>query len=175
MQTYKYDWPQLINEQKASNLTVNEFCRQRELNVSSFHRWIHKLSSTGIKEDSKKEAKKESEQLAKTEYWRSLIEEYKVSSLGATKFCKQKKVGQTTFYRWKSRLEAEPKKEGQTKKAKAKWTEVVVPKKHPISKNIENKGLTEISVKVGEFTVHVPNHFDETTLISVCKALVSLC
>jgi hypothetical protein len=168
MKSNKYNWSKIMEEQKVSNLTITEFCKQKKLNKSSFYRWIHKLSSPDYKEHRGNELTKE--EVAKIEYWHSLIEEQKASDLGAVTFCRQKQVSQTSFYRWKNKLDTSTKNENATKEEKAGWVEAV-----PVNSPVSPSEKAEISVKVGDFTVRVPNDFEEFTFLRVCKALVSLC
>ena len=160
MQPNKHNWSQLIDEQKNGNLTITEFCRQKKLNKSSFYRWIHKLSSPVCEDDSSEQAK--------MEYWRSLIEEQRTSNMGTVKFCREKQLSQTTFYRWKNKLDAEHISEHIMKKEKVEWVTAV---------SMETPAFEseDICVSVGAFTVIVPQKFDESVFAGVCKVLVALC
>lgn len=40
------DWQQLLREQKNSNLTVTQFCKQQGLAISNFYNWRNKLDSS---------------------------------------------------------------------------------------------------------------------------------
>lgn len=38
-------WNQLIQEQKSSALTVKDFCKQKKVSSSCFHKWKHRFNS----------------------------------------------------------------------------------------------------------------------------------
>jgi len=40
-------WAGLVEEQERSRLTISEFCRQKELNATSFYRWRKKIGAVG--------------------------------------------------------------------------------------------------------------------------------
>lgn len=40
-------WQQLLDEQRRSGLTQRQFCRSKDISVSSFQNWKRKLTQTG--------------------------------------------------------------------------------------------------------------------------------
>ena len=44
-------WVQVIQEWEASGLSGSQFCIQRGINQSVFHRWKHKIKSTTEKKN----------------------------------------------------------------------------------------------------------------------------
>lgn len=103
-----------------------------------------------------------------------------MSNQGPVEFCKQKQLSQTSFYRWKHKFDGGSEKEETSRKKdvenvckhtnvrKHTWVEAIPPVSRPVSEN------TEIRVKFVDFTVIIPNHFEESVFLRVFQMLVSL-
>lgn len=105
-------WEIIYEEWKKSGLTRNAFCKNIGINKDTFSRWRRQFNPA----DMKKAA------LPKTpEEWKNIIEDWKQSGLYISDYCKQKKIGDSTFREWYRKLCSPSERKTVKKRSREEW------------------------------------------------------
>jgi len=171
------EWQELINEQRASGQTLDEWCTENGVKSNTLIKMTTRLRNGGQRAPAVKRTREE---------WLELSERQRASGLSLAVWCAKNEINYGTMKERmrrirKSDLSIVPIAEKEQEfSSQNQWVEIStdVSASSRRSKAVpsqETQEFGELRILIGKFTIAVPPSFEETALTNVCEVLMSLC